>query len=143
MELRHSVCALDCRHLFAVVNVEEGVVEQAARRSRSSCNTEVFCAAKSRNTWNSVRFPAELRYPQNARRQQGRRAVPGRIGWNEALDTIAKKLGAIADEVRAVNPFCHKATREPWAFDGNGMGPPEFFPIGWRGAAGSYDLLNC
>src|SRR6202790_2278362 len=108
MEIRHSVCALDCPDACSLlVQVADG----RATRLRGDPDhpvTRGFLCGKVAQYLEREYSPDRLLYPQKrvGAKGEGRFA---RITWDEALDTIARRLGAIASEFgpEAVLPYSY------------------------------------
>jgi len=128
MEIRHSVCALDCPDTCSLlVNVEDGVASKL-RGDPDHPVTRGFLCGKVAQYLEREYSPQRLLYPQKRAGNKGEGRFQ-RIGWDEALDTIAKKLGAIADEFgpESVLPYSYAGTMG--LLNGNGM--DRRFSIGW------------
>lgn len=110
-EIRHSVCALDCPDCCALlVNVENG------RGSRLRGNpahpvTRGFLCGKVAQYLEREYSPARLLYPQRRVGAKGAGQFE-RIAWDEALDTIATRLSAIAKQYgsEAILPYSYAGT---------------------------------
>lgn len=110
-EIRHSVCALDCPDCCALlVNVENG------RGSRLRGNlahpvTRGFLCGKVAQYLEREYSPARLLYPQRRVGAKGQGQFE-RISWDEALDTIATRLTAIAKQYgsEAILPYSYAGT---------------------------------
>src|SRR5215470_7623535 len=94
MELRHSVCALDCPDACSVlVQVEDG----RATRLRGNPDhpvTRGFLCGKVAKYLEREYSPERLLYPQKRTGAKGEGRF-ARISWDEALDSIAARLKAI------------------------------------------------
>ena len=111
MELRHSVCALDCPDCCSLlVNVENG----HATRLRGNPDhpvTRGFLCAKVAQYLEREYSPQRLLYPMRSVGKKGEGRFE-RISWDDALDTIAEKLVAIAREFapEAILPYSYAGT---------------------------------
>jgi len=111
METLHSVCALDCPDACSVlVQVENG----RATRLRGNPDhpvTRGFLCGKVTRYLEREYSPERLLYPQKrvGAKGEGRFA---RISWDEALDTIAARLTAVAEEFgpEAILPYSYAGT---------------------------------
>src|SRR6266516_7528254 len=96
-EVRRSVCALDCPDTCALlVNVEDG----KGTRLRGDPNhpvTRGFLCGKVAQYLEREYSPERLLYPQKRVGEKGGGRFE-RISWDEALDTIAARLGSVAAE---------------------------------------------
>jgi anaerobic selenocysteine-containing dehydrogenase len=129
MGIRHSVCALDCPDTCSLlVNVENG----AATRLRGNPDhpvTRGFLCGKVAQYLEREYSPDRLLYPQKRIGKKGEGRFE-RIGWNEALDTIAKKLRAVADEFgpESILPYSYAGTMG--LLNGSGMDRRFFHRLG-------------
>src|SRR5580765_3677385 len=111
METLHSVCALDCPDCCSMlVQVENG----RATRLRGDPDhpvTQGFLCGKVAQYLEREYSPDRLLYPQKRLGAKGEGRFE-RISWDEALDTIAQRLGAIADEhgPEAILPYSYGGT---------------------------------
>src|SRR5438093_589903 len=129
MGIRHSVCALDCPDACALlVQVDEG----CAARLRGDPDhpvTRGFLCGKVAQYLEREYSPHRLLYPQKrvGAKGQGRFAS---ISWDEALDTIAGKLSAIAREFgpEAILPYSYAGTMG--MLNGSGMDRRFFHRLG-------------
>src|ERR1700675_4648488 len=97
METRHSVCALDCPDACSLlVHIEDGRATRL-RGDPSHPVTRGFLCGKVAQYLEREYSPGRLLYPQKRVGKKGEGRFT-RITWDEALDTIAHKLGALADE---------------------------------------------
>src|SRR5580698_3182101 len=111
MQIRHSVCALDCPDACSLlVNVEDGAGSKL-RGNPDHPVTRGFLCAKVAKYLDREYSPQRLLYPQNriGAKGEGRFA---RITWDEALDTIAEKLAATSREFgpEAILPYSYAGT---------------------------------
>jgi anaerobic selenocysteine-containing dehydrogenase len=111
MEIRHSVCALDCPDACSLlVQVEDG----HATRLRGNPDhpvTRGFLCGKVAQYLEREYSPQRLLYPQKRAGAKGEGRFV-RISWDEALDTIAQKLAGIAAEFgpEAILPYSYAGT---------------------------------
>jgi len=107
----HSVCALDCPDCCSMlVQVEKG----RATRLRGDPNhpvTRGFLCGKVTQYLEREYSPERLLYPQKRAGAKGEGRFE-RISWDEALDTIAQRLGAIARQCgpEAILPYSYGGT---------------------------------
>ena len=128
-EIRHSVCALDCPDCCSLlVNVEDG------RGSRLRGNpahpiTRGFLCGKVAQYLEREYSPARLLYPHRRIGAKGDGKFT-RISWDEALDTIAGRLQAIAKEFgpEAILPYSYAGTMG--LLNGSGMDRRFFHRLG-------------
>ena len=129
MEIRHSVCALDCPDTCSLlVHVEDG----RATRLRGDPDhpiTRGFLCAKVAQYLEREYSPGRLLYPQKriGAKGEGRFA---RISWDEALGTIAQRLAAIAREhgPESILPYSYAGTMG--LLNGSGMDRRFFHRLG-------------
>jgi anaerobic selenocysteine-containing dehydrogenase len=110
-EIRHSVCALDCPDCCSLlVNVEDGHGSKL-RGDPAHPVTRGFLCGKVAQYLEREYSPARLLYPQRRTGEKGEGKFE-RITWDEALDTIASRLRAIADEFgpEAILPYSYAGT---------------------------------
>jgi anaerobic selenocysteine-containing dehydrogenase len=129
MQVRHSVCALDCPDACSLlVNVEDGTASKL-RGNPDHPVTRGFLCGKVAKYLEREYSPQRLLYPQKriGKKGEGRFA---RIGWDEALDTIAKKLSAIAGEFgpESILPYSYAGTMG--LLNGSGMDRRFFHRLG-------------
>ncbi len=90
MEIRHSVCALDCPDTCSLlVNVEGGVASKL-RGNPNHPVTRGFLCGKVAKYLDREYSPQRLLYPQKRVGKKGEGRFE-RMEWAEAIDTIAKK----------------------------------------------------
>lgn len=129
MEIRHSVCALDCPDVCSLlVNVEDG----RATRLRGNPEhpvTRGFLCGKVAQYLEREYSPQRLLYPQRRVGAKGEGRFE-RISWDEALGTIAEKLGAIASKFgpEAILPYSYAGTMG--LLNGSGMDRRFFHRLG-------------
>ncbi|HLK49616.1 MAG TPA: molybdopterin-dependent oxidoreductase [Bryobacteraceae bacterium] len=110
-EVRHSVCALDCPDCCSLlINVENG------RGSRLRGNpahpvTRGFLCGKVAQYLEREYAPSRLLYPLRRIGAKGEGKFE-RISWDEALDSIASRLKAVAAEFgpEAILPYSYAGT---------------------------------
>jgi len=129
METVHSVCALDCPDCCSMlVQVENG----RATRLRGDPDhpvTQGFLCGKVAQYLEREYSPDRLLYPQKRIGAKGEGRFE-RISWDEALDTIAQRLGAIALQYgpEAILPYSYGGTLG--MLNGNGMDRRFFHRLG-------------
>ena len=128
-EVRHSVCALDCPDccsLLINVNDEQG---SRLRGDPDHPITRGFLCGKVARYLDRQYSPERLLYPQKRIGAKGAGRFT-RITWDEALDTIAEKLGAVANEFgpEAVLPYSYAGTMG--LLNGSGMDRRFFHRMG-------------
>ena len=129
MEIRHSVCALDCPDACSLlVNVEDG----RATRLRGDPDhpvTRGFLCGKVAQYLEREYSPGRLLYPQKrvGAKGEGRFA---RITWDEALGTVAQRLAATAREhgPESIHPYSNAGTMG--LLNGSGMDRRFFHRLG-------------
>ena len=95
MEIRHSVCALDCPDACSLlVHIEDGRATRL-RGDPAHPVTRGFLCGKVAQYLEREYSPGRLLYPQKRTGAKGEGRFT-RISWDEALDTIARRLAAIA-----------------------------------------------
>ncbi len=128
-DVRHSVCALDCPDCCSLLlNIDDG----KASRLRGDPNhpvTRGFLCGKVARYLDREYSPDRLLYPQ---KRTGAKSAGSftRISWDEALDTIAERLTAVAGEhgPEAVLPYSYAGTMG--MLNGNGMDRRFFHRLG-------------
>src|SRR5580698_8931381 len=111
METRYSVCALDCPDTCSLlVNVENGNATKL-RGNPDHAVTRGFLCGKVAQYLEREYSPDRLLYPHKRVGKKGQGRFE-RIGWDEALDTIARRLAETADEFGAesVLPYSYAGT---------------------------------
>ncbi len=129
METVHSVCALDCPDCCSLlVQVENG----QATRLRGDPNhpvTQGFLCGKVAQYLEREYSPERLLYPQKRVGAKGEGRFE-RISWDEALDTIAKRLTNVSREFgpEAMLPYSYGGTLG--MLNGGGMDRRFFHRLG-------------
>ena len=129
MEIRHSVCALDCPDACALlVNIEDG----RATRLRGDPDhpvTRGFLCGKVAQYLEREYSPGRLLYPRKRSGAKGEGRFE-RISWTEALDTIAERLSAVACEYgpESILPYSYAGTMG--LLNGSGMDRRFFHRLG-------------
>ncbi len=129
MEIRHSVCALDCPDTCALlVNVEDGYATRL-RGDPEHPITRGFLCGKVAQYLEREYSPQRLLFPQRRIGKKGEGRFE-RISWDEALDTIAQRLTATAREFgsEAVLPYSYAGTMG--LLNGSGMDRRFFHRLG-------------
>ncbi len=112
--VRHSVCALDCPDTCSLlINVDEAGQGSKLRGNPDHPVTRGFLCGKVARYLEREYHPDRLLYPLRRRGPKGEaQAEWERIGWNEALDTIAAKLKQTSDEFgpEAILPYSYAGT---------------------------------
>src|SRR6266568_975879 len=107
-EIRRSVCALDCPDCCSLlVTVEDG----RGTRLRGDPNhpvTRGFLCGKVAQYLEREYSPERLLYPRKRTGAKGGGQFE-RIAWDEALDTIARRLQAVSEEFgpEAILPYSY------------------------------------
>jgi anaerobic selenocysteine-containing dehydrogenase len=128
-EVRHSVCALDCPDCCALlVTVENGHATRL-RGDPAHPVTRGFLCGKVAQYLEREYSPERLLYPQRRIGAKGEGRFE-RISWDEALDTIAARLRAIAGEFgpEAILPYSYAGTMG--LLNGEGMDRRFFHRLG-------------
>ncbi len=111
MEIRHSVCALDCPDACSLlVHIEDGRATRL-RGDPAHPVTRGFLCGKVAQYLEREYSPGRLLYPQKRTGAKGEGRFT-RISWDEALDTIARRLAAIAQEhgPESILPYSYAGT---------------------------------
>ena len=128
-DIRHSVCALDCPDCCSLLlTVEDG----RATRLRGNPEhpvTRGFLCGKVAQYLEREYHPERLLYPKRRVGAKGSGRFE-RIGWDEALDTIAARLRGVADEFgsEAILPYSYAGTMG--LLNGSGMDRRFFHRLG-------------
>jgi anaerobic selenocysteine-containing dehydrogenase len=129
MELRHSVCALDCPDCCSlIVNIESG----RATRLRGDPDhpvTRGFLCAKVTKYLEREYSPQRLLHPMRRVGKKGEGRFE-RISWDAALDKIAENLEQVAREFgpEAILPYSYAGTMG--LLNGSGMDRRFFHRLG-------------
>jgi anaerobic selenocysteine-containing dehydrogenase len=129
LDIRHSVCALDCPDCCSLsVTVENGRGIKL-RGDAAHPVTRGFLCGKVAQYLEREYSPERLLYPQRRVGAKGEGRFE-RISWDEALDTIARRLGAIAAEFgpESVLPYSYAGTMG--LLNGEGMDRRFFHRLG-------------
>ena len=129
MEVRHSVCALDCPDCCSLlINVDDGKGSRL-RGDPSHPVTRGFLCGKVARYLEREYSPDRLLYPQKRIGAKGEGRFQ-RISWDEALDTIAKRLNQVAAEFgsEAILPYSYAGTMG--LLQGSGMDRRFFYRLG-------------
>ena len=129
METRHSVCALDCPDTCAMlVQVESGRATKLSGDPNHPV-TRGFLCGKVAKYLDREYSPDRLLYPLKRIGEKGEGRFQ-RISWDEAFDTITKRLAAIAAEFgpEAILPYSYAGTMG--LLNGSGMDRRFFHRLG-------------
>ena len=129
MEIRHSVCALDCPDACGLlVHIEDGRATRL-RGDPAHPVTRGFLCGKVAQYLEREYSPGRLLYPQKrvGAKGEGRFA---RISWDEALDTIVQRLTAVANQygTESILPYSYAGTMG--LLNGSGMDRRFFHRLG-------------
>jgi len=111
MDVRHSVCALDCPDACSLlVHVEDGRATKL-RGNPDHPVTRGFLCGKVAQYLEREYSPERLLYPQRRIGAKGEGCF-ARISWDEALDTVAERLSSIAREYgpESILPYSYAGT---------------------------------
>ncbi|MEO8373559.1 MAG: molybdopterin-dependent oxidoreductase [Candidatus Solibacter sp.] len=128
-EIRHSVCALDCPDCCSLVlNIEDGKATKL-RGNPDHPVTRGFLCGKVAQYLEREYHPDRLLYPQRRTGPKGSARFE-RISWDDALDTIAERLRAVAAEFgpEAILPYSYAGTMG--LLNGGGMDRRFFHRLG-------------
>lgn len=129
-QIRHSVCALDCPDCCSLlVNVDENGHGSKLRGNPEHPVTRGFLCGKVAQYLEREYSPGRLLYPQRRIGAKGEGRFE-RITWDEALDTIATRLKAIAGEFgpESILPYSYAGTMG--LLNGSGMDRRFFHALG-------------
>jgi anaerobic selenocysteine-containing dehydrogenase len=129
MEIRNSVCALDCPDACSLlVHVEDGRATRL-RGDPAHPVTRGFLCGKVAQYLEREYSPQRLLYPQKRIGAKGEGGF-ARISWDEALSTIAQRLAAIAREhgPESILPYSYAGTMG--LLNGSGMDRRFFHRLG-------------
>ncbi len=130
LEIRHSVCALDCPDCCSLlVTVGEDGRGTKLRGNPAHPVTRGFLCGKVAQYLEREYSPARLLYPQRRIGSKGEGCFE-RISWDEALDIIAERLQAVAAEFgpEAILPYSYAGTMG--YLNGSGMDRRFFHALG-------------
>jgi len=129
VEIRHSVCALDCPDCCSLLVTVDNGHGTKLRGNPDHPVTRGFLCGKVAQYLEREYSPARLLYPQRrvGAKGEGRFA---RISWDEALDAIAARLKATAAEFgpEAILPYSYAGTLG--FLNGSGMDRRFFHRLG-------------
>jgi anaerobic selenocysteine-containing dehydrogenase len=128
-ETRHSVCALDCPDCCSLtLTVEDGRATKL-RGDAGHPITRGFLCGKVAQYLEREYSPGRLLYPQKRVGAKGEGRFE-RISWDEALDTIATRLRAVAEEFgpESILPYSYAGNMGYLNF--NGMAGRFFHRLG-------------
>jgi anaerobic selenocysteine-containing dehydrogenase len=111
MEIRHSVCALDCPDACSLlVHIEDGRATRL-RGDPAHPVTRGFLCGKVAQYLEREYSPDRLLHPQKRTGAKGEGRFT-RISWDDALNTIAHRLAAIAQEhgPESILPYSYAGT---------------------------------
>ena len=128
-EIRHSVCALDCPDCCSLVLTVEDGHGTKLRGNPDHPVTRGFLCGKVAQYLEREYSPGRLLYPQRRTGAKGEGRFE-RISWDEALDTIAQKLKAAAEEFgpESILPYSYAGTMG--LLNGSGMDRRFFHRLG-------------
>jgi anaerobic selenocysteine-containing dehydrogenase len=128
-ELRHSVCALDCPDCCSLLVTVENGRGSKLRGNPAHPVTRGFLCGKVARYLAREYSPARLAYPQKRIGAKGEGHFQ-RIAWDEALDTIAARLDAIAaaSGPESILPYSYAGTMG--LLNGSGMDRRFFHRLG-------------
>jgi anaerobic selenocysteine-containing dehydrogenase len=128
-EIRHSVCALDCPDCCSLAVTVENGHGIRLRGDAGHPVTRGFLCGKVAQYLEREYSPERLLYPQRRVGAKGEGRFE-RISWDEALDSIAGRLGAIAAEFgpESVLPYSYAGTMG--LLNGEGMDRRFFHRLG-------------
>jgi molybdopterin guanine dinucleotide-containing S/N-oxide reductase-like protein len=117
----HAVCSHDCPDSCAIlVTIDESGVATRVQGDPDHSVTRGFLCGKVAKYLDRVYSPARLLYPMRRRAGARKGRMPSgreaeafeRIGWDEALDLIAERLGLIAREhgPESILPYSYAGT---------------------------------
>src|SRR5438477_1429207 len=110
-EVRHSVCSLDCPDCCSVLVTVDNGRGVKLRGNPDHPVTRGFLCGKVAQYLEREYHPDRLLYPQRRAGSKGEGRFE-RISWDEALDTIAARLHAVAREfgTEAILPYSYAGT---------------------------------
>ena len=128
--VRHSICALDCPDTCALlINVDQNGAGSRLRGDPSHPVTRGFLCGKVARYLEREYSPERLLYPLKRTGAKGEGRFE-RVSWDEALDTIAARLTAVAAEhgPEAILPYSYAGTMG--MLNGSGMDRRFFHRLG-------------
>src|SRR5437588_6097871 len=128
-QIRHSVCALDCPDTCSLLVTVENSKGTKLRGDPAHPVTRGFLCGKVAQYLEREYSPGRLLYPQRRVGAKGQGRFE-RISWDEALNTIADRLAAVAREFgpEAVLPYSYAGTMG--LLNGSGMDRRFFHRLG-------------
>jgi anaerobic selenocysteine-containing dehydrogenase len=128
-EIRHSVCALDCPDCCSLLVTVENGRGTKLRGDPQHPVTRGFLCGKVAQYLEREYAPGRLLYPQRRTGDKGEGRFE-RISWDEALDTIASRLRATAEEFgpESILPYSYAGTMG--LLNGSGMDRRFFHRLG-------------
>jgi len=128
-EIRRSVCALDCPDCCSLLVTIENGRGSKLRGDPAHPVTRGFLCGKVAQYLEREYSPGRLLYPQRRTGPKGQGRFE-RISWEQALDTIATRLGAVAREFgpEAILPYSYAGTMG--LLNGSGMDRRFFHRLG-------------
>src|SRR2546428_3951079 len=129
MEVRHSVCALDCPDACSLLVHVDGDRATRLRGNPDHPVTRGFLCGKVAQYLEREYSPDRLLYPQRRIGAKGEGCFE-RISWDEALDSIAARLKRVAAEFgpEAILPYSYAGTMG--YLNGSGMDRRFFLRLG-------------
>ncbi len=128
-EIRHSVCALDCPDTCSLLINLEGGVGSRLRGDPEHPITRGFLCGKVAQYLEREYSPERLLHPMKRIGAKGE-GLFARIGWDEALDTVARGLERTATEFgpESILPYSYAGTMG--LLNGSGMDRRFFHRLG-------------
>jgi anaerobic selenocysteine-containing dehydrogenase len=128
-EIRRSVCALDCPDTCSLLVAIDNGHATKLRGDPAHPVTRGFLCGKVAQYLEHEYSPQRLLYPQRRVGRKGEGKFE-RISWDDALDTIAHRLRAVADEFgpEAILPYSYAGTMG--LLQGSGMDRRFFHRLG-------------
>jgi anaerobic selenocysteine-containing dehydrogenase len=129
MDVRYSVCALDCPDACSLLVQVDGDRATRLRGNPDHPVTRGFLCGKVAQYLEREYSPERLLYPQKRAGAKGEGRF-ARISWDEALDTIAEKLAPAAREFgpESILPYSYAGTMG--LLNGSGMDRRFFHRLG-------------
>ena len=128
-EIRHSVCALDCPDCCSLLVTVENGRGTKLRGNPAHPVTRGFLCGKVAQYLEREYSPGRLLYPQRRAGEKGEGRFE-RISWDDALDTIAARFKAAAQEFgpESILPYSYAGTMG--YLNGSGMDRRFFHRLG-------------